>query len=373
MTPDLLRRTLMIGLLTLPLTGQQAGAEPVFPALPDAQIELVADDLDEPWAVAFLPGGGFLVTERDGLLWHFDADGARNRVRGLPRIAATGQGGLLDVLVPRDFESSREILLSFVTRQGLGSGTALGVGRLSDDGMRLTGFRTLFEMAPGARGGRHYGSRIAEHPDGTLFLTIGDRGDPPSAQDLSVENGSVIRINRDGSLPDDNPFRDQMSARPGIWSMGHRNPQGLTIDADGRVWAVEHGAQGGDEVNLVEPGVNYGWPVISYGVHYNGDPIGEGFAKPGMAQPAFYWDPSIAPSGMAIYAGKMFPEWEGDFLIGSLKFDYIARLRRIDGQLREVEGLRADQTGRVRDVRVAPDGSIWFLSVIEGALFRIYR
>lgn len=324
--------------------------------------------LDAPWAVAFVPDEGVLVTERDGQLL-FAADGEISEVIGLPEIEVDGQGGLLDVVVARDFAETREIFLSYAKPQGRRSGTALAVARLSEDGAQLENLREIFEIAEGSSGGRHFGSRIVEGVDGTLFLTIGDRGDRPSAQDLEMHNGSVIRLNRNGSVPSDNPFVGQAGMQPEIWSYGHRNPQGAALDLNGQLWVNEHGARGGDEVNRVQKGANYGWPVISYGRHYSGATIGEGTAKPGMEQPAHYWDPSIAPSGMMIYSGKLWPEWRGNMFVGSLKFDYISRLDGLD--VREVEQLQSDETSRVRDIREAPDGSIWFISVGEGAVYRI--
>lgn len=334
----------------------------------DVRITPVVTSLDEPWAIGFLPDGGFLITERDGRLLHAK-DGTLITVSGLPEVADVGQGGLLDVLVPRDFASTREIFLSYAKPQGRGEGTALMRARLSGDGRSVSDVETIFELEPGSSGGRHFGSRIVEGRDGTLFLTIGDRGDRPSAQDLSRENGSVVRINRDGSVPADNPFVGRAGAQPEIWSFGHRNPQGATLDLSGNLVTVEHGARGGDEINRIKRGANYGWPEISYGRHYSGLRIGSGTEAPGMEQPAFYWDPSMAPSGMMIYSGKLWPEWRGDIFVGSLKFDYIARL---DGTpLAEVEQLTSDETARVRDIREAPDGTIWFLSVGQGALYRI--
>ena len=224
-------------------------------------------------------------------------------------------------------------------------------------------------MTGGGSGGRHFGSRVVEAPDGTLFLTIGDRGDADQAQNLATHNGTVLRLNRDGSVPADNPFLGLDGAQPEIWSYGHRNAQGAALDGQGRLWVVEHGARGGDEVNRVERGANYGWPVIAYGRHYSGAKIGEGTAKPGMEQPAHYWDPSIAPSGMVVYSGRLWPQWRGDIFVGSLKFDYISRL---DGaRVTEVEQIEAPQTGRVRDIREAPDGSLWFISVGDGAVYRL--
>jgi aldose sugar dehydrogenase len=229
--------------------------------------------------------------------------------------------------------------------------------------------RLLFELTPGSSGGRHFGSRLVEAPDGRLFMSIGERGDRTSAQDLSRENGTIIRINRDGSVPSDNPFIHTEGAQQEIWSWGHRNPQGAALDLKGNLWINEHGARGGDEVNRIRKGANYGWPVISYGVHYSGAKIGEGTAKPGMEQPAFYWDPSIAPSGLMIYSGRLWPQWRGDFFIGSLKFDMISQL---DGDnMQEIARIKTPETDRVRDIREGPAGAIWFLSVGNGALYRM--
>lgn len=324
--------------------------------------------LDTPWAIGFLPGGGYLVTERDGRLL-FVKDGAAKRVSGVPKVAANGQGGLLDVLIPRDFTSTREVFLTFSKRQKGGAGTALAVGRLSTDGKRLSNVRVVFEMTGPNSGGRHFGSRVIEARDGSLFVTIGERGDRAAAQDLSNHNGTVIRIKRNGTVPSDNPFVGKTGRQPEIWSYGHRNPQGAALDHRGRLWVVEHGAQGGDEINLIRKGANFGWPVISYGVHYSGKKIGEGTSKPGMEQPKHHWDPSIAPSGLMIYTGKLWPRWKGDLFVGSLKLDYISRLD--GGNVREVEKLSSDQTERVRDIVEAPDGTIWFISVGQGAVYRM--
>ncbi len=331
-------------------------------------VEPVVEGLDQPWAVGFLPGGGLLITERAGELLHVK-DGTRTSVAGLPDIADDGQGGLLDVLVPRDFEQSREIFLSYAKPQGRHAGTALMRARLSEDASVLENVVIIFEMARGSNTSRHFGSRIVEARDGTLFLTIGDRGDRPSAQDLSRQNGSVVRVTRDGDIPASNPFVGVDGAAWDIWSYGHRNPQGAALDLSGNLLVVEHGARGGDEINRVEKGANYGWPVIAYGRHYTGGRIGEGTEKEGMEQPAFVWDPSMAPSGMMVYSGALWPEWRGDIFVGSLKFDHIARL---DGSpLFEREQITSDETLRVRDVREGPDGAIWFLSVGNGALYKM--
>jgi len=327
----------------------------------------IATGLDEPWAVGFLPDGGVLITERDGQLLH-GADGVLSEVQGVPEVRARGQGGLLDVVVARDFATSGEIFLSYSEPRGGDAGTALAVARFDAAQATLSDVRVIFRQKFASRNGRHFGSRIVEAPDGRLFLTIGDRGEAEQAQDLNRHNGKVIRVARDGSIPADNPFASG-GALPEIWSYGHRNPQGATLDLEGRLWTSAHGAQGGDEVNRPEAGKNYGWPVISYGREYSGGKIGVGTENSGMEQPLFYWDPSMAPSGMMIYSGKLFPEWQGDIFVGSLKFSYISRLD--EGRVEEAEQLFRDTFTRIRDVREGPDGAIWFLSVVDGTLYRV--
>ncbi|MEC9346968.1 MAG: PQQ-dependent sugar dehydrogenase [Pseudomonadota bacterium] len=334
------------------------------------EVEQVAGDLDTPWAVAFLPDGGLLVTERDGRLWHFDAAMARNPVAGVPDVYVQGQGGLLDVVAARDFTASRTIFLTYAGVYPGGGATTLASARLSADGSRLEELRVLFRQDRATGAGHHFGSRVVEAPDGSLYLTIGDRGDADRAQDPQTHNGKVVRVNRDGSVPADNPFASG-GGRPDIWSIGHRNPQGATLDEAGRLWTVEHGARGGDEINRPQAGHNHGWPVISYGTHYSGMPIGEGTAKSGMEQPVWYWDPSIAPSGMAILSGRLFPAWTGDILVGSLKYDYVSRLDRDGDRVSGEERLFPDAFERIRDVREGPDGAIWFLSEGDGALYRV--
>ncbi len=326
--------------------------------------------LDTPWAMAILPDGAVLVTEVDGRLLRF-AGGMAHQVTGTPKVAVTGQGGLLDLTPARDFATSRTLFFTYAKPMSGGAGTALAAAELASDSRSLENLRDLFVMSQGSGVGRHFGSRVVEGVDGTLFVTIGERGDRPAAQDLGQHNGSVVRVNRDGSVPQDNPFVGQPGALPEIWSYGHRNPQGAGLDAKGNLWVSEHGARGGDEVNRIRKGANFGWPVISYGRHYSGAKIGEGTSKPGMEQPAFYWDPSIAPSGLLVYSGKMFPDWRGDIFVGALKFDYIARLSGTP--LAEVAQIKSDQTARVRDLVEAPDGSIWFISVGNGAIYRISK
>ncbi len=329
----------------------------------------VANGFEQPWAIGHLPDGGVLITERDGEVIHLRADGSRIKVADGPQTQETGQGGLLDVMVPRNFAQSREVFFSYVSTERGSVGTALGKGRLSDDGTRFEGFQKIWQMAPHKQTERHFGSRVVEAQDGTIFITIGDRGDRPSAQDRTNHNGTVVRVSRTGAVPPDNPFVNAPDVAPEIYSYGHRNPQGASLDADGVLWVAEHGARGGDEVNKITPGANYGWPVISYGTHYSGEKIGVGTAKPGMEQPLHYWDPSIAPSGMMIYSGKLWPQWEGDIFVGSLRDNYISRLE--GPNVFEREKLQSPETGRVRDVVEGPDGAIWFLSVDSGALFKI--
>ncbi|WP_298256399.1 PQQ-dependent sugar dehydrogenase [uncultured Litoreibacter sp.] len=331
-------------------------------------VTLIADGFDEPWSVEHLPDGAVLVSERAGSLTYLHPNGTRHKISGVPDVVDNGQGGLLDIMIPRDFEQSREIYLSYANRAGGSYGTALGRGKLSSDAKSLVGFKRIFQQARGATSAKHFGSRVVEARDGTLFLTIGDRGQRSEAQNLQNHSGTVVRVRRSGVVPPDNPFIGRPGAEPEIFSYGHRNPQGAALDLNGNLYVVEHGARGGDEVNKIDAGENYGWPVISYGRHYSGLKIGEGTSKHGLQQPEHYWDPSIAPSGMMIYSGKLWPEWRGDIFVGSLKFDMISKL---DGKTLSEERLQSSATGRVRDVIEGPNGEIWFLSVHDGALYEI--
>ena len=347
---------------------RSAQAEVLVSSQGRLELTRMVDGFDVPWAIAFLPSQGFLVTDLNGSLYHVKGS-QKQLIKGTPRSFHQGQGGLLDVMVPKDFSNSREIFLTYSIRQNRGSGTALAVGTLSSDFRKLRNVRVIFETSPSSKTSRHYGSRVVEAREGTLFMTLGERGERESAQDLSVHQGSIVHLNRDGTAPGNNPFVNVTESQNLIWSYGHRNPQGLALDNKGGIWSVEHGAQGGDEINRIQKGANYGWPVISYGRHYSGAKIGEGTSKPGMQQPAWYWDPSIAPSSMMIYSGKLWPNWRGHFFVGSLKFDYISRLS--GHVLKEREQLKSPATGRVRDVVEAPDGSIWFASETDGAIYRL--
>ncbi|MHA1528303.1 MAG: PQQ-dependent sugar dehydrogenase [Alphaproteobacteria bacterium] len=332
----------------------------------------VAGPFAHPWAVAFLPEGDMLVTERGGRLWRLGPDGARAEVAGAPAVKAAGQGGLLDVVAARDFNETREIFLTYSEPAGGESRTAVAVARLSDDGRQLENFRAIFHQQPAVDTSKHYGSRLVEAPDGTLWVTLGERGRGNQAQNPLSHLGKVVRFRRDGSVPRDNPLVTGLGL-PEIWSFGHRNPQGAAIDpATGSLWIVEHGAKGGDEINRPEPGRNYGWPVISYGTNYAGTRIGAGTEAEGMEQPLYYWDPSIAPSGMMIYSGRLWPSWRGDIFVGALKFKLISRLARDGDDITGEERLFEGVYGRVRDVREGPAGAIWFLTdEDEGALYRV--
>ncbi|MGL5010004.1 MAG: PQQ-dependent sugar dehydrogenase [Paracoccaceae bacterium] len=365
----MMRKTLwhlcFVGATGLPL---QVFATVVETSAGPMEVALVADGLVEPWGIAFLPDGRFLVTERDGALWLFAADGStRSEVADVPAVAVDGQGGLLDVMVPQSFAASREIWLSYAEPQAAGSGTAAAKARLSDDGMALEDLTVVFSSPEGGSGGRHFGSRLVEAADGTVFLTIGDRGTGPEgleAQDGMRAEGKVIHLNPDGS-----PATTLDGMLPGVFSTGHRNAQGAAIDANGQLWVVEHGAQGGDELNRVERGRNYGWPVIAYGENYGGGQIGVGTEQGGMEQPVIYWDPSMAPSGLMFYSGALVSDWAGDAFVGSLKFDYLGRLDSGSGFAEEK--IETPETARVRAVVEGPDGAIWFLSVGNGAVYRM--
>jgi len=336
------------------------------------RVVTVAEDLDEPWSLAWLPDGRMLVTEKPGRLPIVSPDGAVSpAVGGLPTVDDGGQGGLLDVIVDPGFASNRTIYFSYSERGSGGKGTAVASARLTGD--RLEEVTVLFRQQPKSGGGRHFGSRLVLARDGTLFVTVGERGERQRAQDTGVNRGQVVRIHTDGRIPADNPFVATDGARPEIWSYGHRNPQGAALHPEtGDLWLHEHGARGGDEVNIARPGRNYGWPVIAYGRHYSGAKIGEGRAKPGMEQPVYYWDPSIAPSGMTFYTGDKFPEWKGNLLVGALKFRLVARLV-LDGEtVVEEERLLQGIGERIRDVRQGPDGYVYLLTdASDGRILRL--
>lgn len=339
------------------------------------EVETVASGLEHPWGLQFLPDGRMLVTERPGRLRIIEKDGKLSKpISGVPKVWAKQQGGLLDVRLSQSFADDGVIFLSFSEPRGGGkAATAVARARLIlDDGSgRLEDVKLIFQQQPAYDSGIHFGSRIVIDKTGALFITTGDRGQFDPAQDPSVTVGKVIRINPDGSIPDDNPKIDGWA--PEIWSIGHRNIQGAVLDeATGQLWTVAHGARGGDELNHPEKGKNYGWPVISYGRHYSGEKIGEGQKKTGMEQPVYYWDPSIAVSGLELYTGDLFPDWKGNFLVGGLAGAHLARLVMKDGEVTGHEKLLEDEGYRIRDVRQGPDGAVYLLvDEADGAILRL--
>jgi aldose sugar dehydrogenase len=340
------------------------------------RVDTVARGLDHPWAVEVLPDGGFLVTERPGRMRIIRDGKPGDPIAGLPDIAARGQGGLLDVALDPHFTTNKTIYFTATVAGSGGIGTAVFRATLSSDERRIGDVRRIFLMNRLSAGGLQFGSRIAIDADGSLFVGLGDRGEMDRAQDFKDDAGAIIHINPDGSIPSGNPFKDGARALPEIWSKGHRNPEGMTFDSvDGKLYTVEHGAQGGDEINHPEAGKNYGWPVITYGRDYSGAKIGVGTAEDGMEQPLFYWDPSIAPGGLAVYHGRMFPEWDGDFLVAALKFKLLSRLDRDgSGKIVERERMFKGAFGRLRDIVVAPDGALLFTTDEDnGALLRVSR
>lgn len=336
---------------------------------------VVVDHLEHPWGFAFLPDGDILITERPGRLRRVHngvlIPGA---IGGLPKIKAGGQGGLLDVVLHPDYATNGWLYLSYVAADSDGRGTEVLRAKLA--GERLVQVETIFQLQPKSNTKHHFGSRLIFDREGYLYITLGDRGDRPRAQNLADHAGSIIRLHDDGRIPKDNPFVGHANAMPEIYSYGHRNPQGATLyPKTGAVWIHEHGPQGGDELNIIQAGRNYGWPVITYGVNYGiGTSIGEGSAKEGMEQPIHYWVPSIAPSGMTFYNGDKFPEWQGDLFIGSLKFKLLARLKIEGNRVIEEQRLLRGLLGRIRDVGNGPDGYLYLLTdSSNGRLIRLER
>lgn len=369
-------RAAALALLFLTFIGHSASAQSEPPRnFGGERVRVVrfASGLEHPWAIAFLPDGRLLVTERPGRLRVISRNGRVSApVRGVPPVFARGQGGLLDLALDPDFSSNRLIFLSYAEPRPDGAGTSVARGRLSEDLTRLDDVAVIFRQLPSYSGSNHFGSRLVFARDGTLFVTLGDRFDlKDKAQDLSTTLGKLVRINKDGSIPADNPFRDRPGVRPEIWSYGHRNVQAGALNPQtGRLWTVEHGARGGDEVNIPEAGKNYGWPVITYGRDYSGARIGEGTAKAGMEQPVFYWDPSIAPSGAAFYDAALFPRWRGSLFVGALANMSLVRLTLDGEKVTGEERLPLDK--RVRDVRQGPDGALWLaIDANEGEILRV--
>ncbi|WP_370539069.1 PQQ-dependent sugar dehydrogenase [Aureimonas sp. AU22] len=353
--------------------GQTRAPQPA--EMPEVTTETVAEGLPNLWALEFLPDGRMLVTAKEGKMMVLPAmggDGEPIEVSGVPEVASEGQGGLLDVALGPNFASDGMIYFTFSEPRGAeGNGTALASAKLTmaDGSASLDDMKVIFGQTPSYDGDKHFGSRIVFDGEGKLFLGVGERSDEPirdQAQDLDSGLGKVFRINPDGSIPADNPFVGQEGALDAIWSYGHRNIQSAVLGPDGRVWTIEHGARGGDELNRPEAGKNYGWPVITYGVSYGGAKIGEGItARDGMEQPVYYWDPVIGPSGMAIYTGDEFPEWRDAILAGGLVTQGLVVLRMNDeGRVATEERVPLD--ARIRDVKVGPDGAVYAVTETRG-------
>jgi glucose/arabinose dehydrogenase len=327
--------------------------------------ETVARNLVHPWALAFMPDGRMLVTERPGRLRIVGTDGTvSNPLSGVPAVHAVGQGGLLDVAVDPNFAQSRMVYLSFAEPGPGGAGTSVAKGRLNDAGTGLEGTQVIYRQRPKTQGGGHYGSRIVFGRDGTIFITQGDRMNwRDSAQSLTAGMGKIVRINTDGTIPRDNPFVGRNDAQPEIWSYGHRNLQGAALHPEtGQLWTVEHGPRGGDELNHPEAGKNYGWPVIGYGIDYSGARIHESTTREGMEQPVYYWDPVIAASGVAFYTGDRYPGWKGSVLIGSMTPGALVRLEMANGRVTKEERYLGDMRERIRDVQQGPDGLLYLVT-----------
>lgn len=360
---------------------------PAFAAPPKAlqseqgalEVTTITQGLEHPWALAFLPDRqGMLVTERPGNLRVITADGKRSEpVSGVPKVWAKGQGGLLDVVLSPDFKQDRLVYLSYAEGGGAGdkAGTAVGRGRLSDDLKTISDFKVIFRQEPKLSTGNHFGSRLVFDRDGYLFITLGENNDRPTAQDLDKLQGKVVRIFPDGKVPDDNPFVGQSGVRPEIWSYGHRNPQGAALNPwNGTLWENEHGPRGGDEVNIIERGKNYGWPLATHGINYSLQPIPEAKGKSveGAVDPHHVWEKSPGVSGMAFYDADRFKPWQQNLFIGALVSQELIRLQFDGDKVVHEERLLGELKRRIRDVRQGPDGYLYVLTdEQDGALYKV--
>ena len=325
----------------------------------DHAYELVVPDLNIPWGIAFLPDNSMLINEIEGKIIHFK-DGQKTEVKGVPEVYHRGQGGLMDLVLHPNYKENGWLYFTFASSEGEGDGghTALMRAKLKNE--TLVDKELLYKASPNTTKGQHFGSRIVFDNEGYLYFTIGERGErDENPQDITRDGGKVYRLNDDGSVPSDNPFVNQPNAKKAIYSYGHRNPQGMVLNPEtGAVWVHEHGPKGGDEINIIKKGANYGWPVISYGVNYSGTSFTDITEKEGMEQPIHYWDPSIAPSGMAFITSDIYPDWKGNLMVGSLKFKYMDKVVLKDGKVVKEERM-LDDLGRVRTIVQGPDGFIY--------------
>ncbi len=332
-----------------------------------ASIEPLTDKVRSPWAIAWLPSGDMLITSRKGQFYRLDGRNALREISGVPAVHVNGQGGLLDIAVHPDYKSNGWVYLTYSSPEGDGSGsnTALLRARLAGDA--LVDAEVLYKAEPNTRRGQHYGSRIVFDDFGNLYFSIGDRGNrDENPQSLKRDGGKIYRLKDDGTVPADNPFVGHKAAISAVYSLGHRNPQGMALNPKtGDVWLHEHGPRGGDEINIVKPGANYGWPILSYGVNYSGSEFAEAQTREGYVSPVHYWVPSIAPSGMTFVTSEHYPDWKGHLLVGSLKFGYLELCRLQGNKVIKTEKL-LDGIGRVRDVKQGPDGLIYVATENKG-------
>ncbi|SFZ93345.1 Glucose/arabinose dehydrogenase, beta-propeller fold [Flaviramulus basaltis] len=352
--------------ITFNACAQQAASEVKAeePTNIDYTTELVVPDINIPWGMTFLPDGSMLITEKTGELIHFK-DGKKTIIDGAPEVYVRGQGGLLDIKLHPEYEKTGWIYITFSSSEGDEDGGNTALIRAKLNGNTLVEKQLLYKATPNTKKGQHFGSRIEFDDDGYLYFSAGERGERDiNPQDITRDGGKIYRLNDDGSIPTDNPFVNNKNAKPAIFSYGHRNPQGMAKNPyTGAIWVNEHGPQGGDEINIIEKGKNYGWPVISYGINYSGTSFTDITEKEGMEQPLFYWVPSIAPSGMAFVTSNIYPNWKGNILVGSLKFSYLERLELKNNKVVKREKL-LEGLGRVRNVIQGPDGYIYV--AIEG-------
>lgn len=321
--------------------------------------ELVVADLDIPWGIVFLPDGSMLINEKNGQMIRYK-NGEKLLVQGVPEVYKRGQGGLLDIALHPNYDENGWLYITYASSEGEGNGGHTALMRAKLDNNTLVDKELLYKATPNTTKGQHFGSRIVFDHQGFLYFTIGERGDrDTNPQDITRDGGKVYRLNDDGSIPADNPFVNEPNAKKAIYSYGHRNPQGMVIHPEtGEIWTHEHGPKGGDEINIIKKGANYGWPVISYGINYTGTRFTDITHKEGMEQPIHYWDPSIAPSGMAFITSDIYPEWKGNLLVGSLKFTYMDKIVLSDGKVVKEERF-LDGLGRVRTIVQGPDGYIY--------------
>lgn len=337
---------------------------------PSYKIEKVVPDLTNPWGMAWLPDGSMLITEKDGRLVHFK-DGVKTEIANVPKVYNNGQGGLLDIELHPKYAENGWIYITYASEEGEGNGGHTALIRCKLEGSSLRNIETLYKATPNTTAGQHFGSRIEFDNQGFLYFSIGERGERDvNPQDITRDGGKIYRLNDDGSIPTDNPFYNEPNAKKAIFTYGNRNPQGMAKHPEtGKIWIHEHGPKGGDEINIVKKGGNYGWPIVTYGINYSGTKITDTTEKPGLEQPIYYWVPSIAPCGMAFVTGNKFPQWKGKLLVGSLKFAYV-ELLSLDGEKVVGREKIAQDIGRVRNVKMGPDGLI-YIGVEGQGIFRL--